>query len=143
RGHWAEYGRNYYTRYDYEAVPSDAANAVMAGLRAQLDSLPGRTLAGRVVSQADDFAYTDPVDGAVSRQQGIRLLFQDGARIVFRLSGTGTEGATIRVYIESRETNVERLGLDTASALADLVDAALTVSALREHTGRSEPTVIT
>lgn len=143
RGHWAEYGRNYYTRYDYEAVPTDAANAVMAGLRAQLESLPGRTLAGRVVSQSDDFAYTDPVDGAVSRQQGIRLLFQDGARIVFRLSGTGTEGATIRVYIESRETDVERLGLDTASALADLVDAALTVSALREHTGRSEPTVVT
>jgi phosphoglucomutase len=143
RGHWAEYGRNYYTRYDYEAVPTEAANGVMSHLRAQLAELPGRTLAGRVVQAADDFAYTDPVDGAVSRHQGIRVLLRDGARIVFRLSGTGTEGATIRVYIESRETDVERLGLDTASALADLVEAALTVSELRERTGRSEPTVIT
>jgi phosphoglucomutase len=100
-------------------------------------------LAGREVRAADDFAYVDPVDNSVSEHQGIRVLFADGARIVFRLSGTGTEGATIRVYIESRETDAARLAMPTSDALAELVGVALAVSELRERTGRGEPTVIT
>ncbi|GAB1344119.1 alpha-D-glucose phosphate-specific phosphoglucomutase [Gemmatimonas sp.] len=143
REHWATYGRNYYTRYDYEAVPTDSANGVMAHLRAQVATLPGQQLGGRTVRTADDFAYTDPIDGSVSAKQGIRVLFTDGARMVYRLSGTGTEGATIRVYIESRETASSRLGMETAEALHDLVQAALSVSRLVELTGRSTPTVIT
>lgn len=143
RKHWAEYGRNYYTRYDYEGVPTDAANGVMAHLRAQLASLPGQMLGQRVVQAADDFSYTDPVDASVSARQGIRILFEDGARIVFRLSGTGTEGATIRVYIEARETAPDRLGMATADALAELVTTALAVSEMAQRTGRDAPTVIT
>ena len=141
--HWARYGRNYYTRYDYEGVPSEAANSVMAHLRAQLATLPGTALAGRTVRAADDFAYRDPVDGSTSAKQGLRVLFTDGARMIFRLSGTGTEGATIRVYIESRETNPARLNLPVAEALHDLVTTALTVSDLEARTGRTSPTVIT
>lgn len=143
RKHWAEYGRNYYTRYDYEGVPADAANGVMAHLRAQLASLPGQLLGQRVVRAADDFSYTDPVDASVSARQGIRILFEDGARIVFRLSGTGTEGATIRVYIEARETALDRLGMATADALVELVTTALAVSEMVQRTGRDAPTVIT
>lgn len=143
RAHWTMHGRNYYTRYDYEAVPTDAANGVMSHLRAQLSSLPGTSLGGRRVRAADDFSYTDPIDGSVSAKQGIRLLFEDGARIVFRLSGTGTEGATIRVYIESRETDSARLGMETAEALASLVDTALAVSEIVVRTGREAPTVVT
>ncbi|AMW06913.1 alpha-D-glucose phosphate-specific phosphoglucomutase [Gemmatimonas phototrophica] len=143
RAHWATYGRNYYTRYDYEAVPSDAANGVMALLRDRLSSLPGSVLTGRTVQAADDFSYTDPIDGSVSAKQGIRVLFTDGARIVYRLSGTGTEGATIRVYIESKETASDRLGMETAEALRDLVAAALELAEIVERTGREAPTVIT
>lgn len=143
REHWARFGRNYYTRYDYEGVPTDAANDVMAHLRAQLASLPGTSLSGRIVRAADDFSYLDPIDGSTSARQGLRVLFSDGARIVYRLSGTGTEGATIRVYIESRETDASRLGLEVADALAPLVDAALSLSDLVARTGRSAPTVIT
>ena len=143
RQHWATYGRNYYTRYDYEAVPTDAANGVMAQLRARLASLPGTALGRRTVAAADDFSYTDPIDGSVSAHQGIRVLFTDGARIVYRLSGTGTEGATIRVYIESRETVPERLGMETAVALRELVDVALGLAEIVARTGRTEPTVIT
>jgi phosphoglucomutase len=143
REHWATYGRNYYTRYDYEAVPTDAANGVMAHLRAALAALPGTSLGGRTVHAADDFAYTDPVDGSTSAKQGIRVLFTDGARLVYRLSGTGTEGATIRVYIESRETAADRLGMETAVALRALVDVALGLAEIVARTGRTEPTVIT
>jgi len=143
RSHWRRYGRNYYTRYDYEAVPTDAANGVMAHLRAELATLPGRVLDGRTVQAADDFAYTDPVDGSTSARQGIRVLFDDGARIVYRLSGTGTEGATIRVYIEAKETAAERLGLETADALRELVETALSLGEIVERTGRTAPTVIT
>lgn len=143
RGHWASYGRNYYTRYDYESVPGDAADDLMAHLRAQLAELPGSTLRGRLVKAADDFSYTDPIDGSVSTAQGIRVLFDDGARIVFRLSGTGTEGATIRVYIESRETAPERLNMETADALTELVTTALALSEMVARTGRAVPTVIT
>ena len=143
REHWERFGRNYYTRYDYEGVATAAANGVMAHLRSQFSTLPGTMVASRRVRSADDFTYTDPVDGGVSANQGIRVFFDDGARIVFRLSGTGTEGATIRLYIESRETDASRLGMDTAHALADLVTAALAMSELETRTGRTAPTVIT
>ena len=143
REHWARYGRNYYTRYDYEAIPTEAANGVMQHLRARLPSLPGTALGGRTVAAADDFAYTDPVDGSVSARQGLRVLFDDGARIVYRLSGTGTEGATLRVYIESYEAEATRHGLDAQDALRPLVEVALALCELRERTGRERPTVIT
>lgn len=143
RAHWSRFGRNYYTRYDYEAVPSDAAARVMEHLRAQLTTLPGQHMGEHVVRAADDFSYTDAIDGSLSTKQGIRVLFADGARIVYRLSGTGTEGATIRVYIESRETHPDRLGMDTADALRELVTTALALSQLVEFTGRAAPTVIT
>jgi phosphoglucomutase len=143
RAHWATYGRNYYTRYDYEAVPTEAANGVMAYLRSQLSRLPGTSLGGRAVRAADDFAYTDPIDGSVSAKQGIRVLFEDGARIIYRLSGTGTEGATIRVYIESKEIAPERLSMETAEALRELVQTALGLAEIVVRTGREAPTVIT
>ena len=143
REHWARFGRNYYTRYDYEDVPTAAASGVMTRLREQLSLLPGASLAGRTVHAADDFAYLDPIDGSTSGGQGLRVLFDDGARIVFRLSGTGTEGATIRLYIESRETDATRLDMAVTEALAPLIHAALTLSELVTRTGRMAPTVIT
>lgn len=143
RAHWARYGRNYYARHDYEAVASEAAAGVMGHLRGQLLSLPGTALAGRRIAAADDFAYTDPVDGSVSAGQGLRLLCEDGSRVVFRLSGTGTEGATLRVYFEAYEPDPARQGQDAQVALAPLVEAALALSELRERTGRTAPTVIT
>jgi phosphoglucomutase len=143
RAHWRDFGRNYYTRHDYEEVPSDAAKAVMARVQGQLGSLPGTTLAGRRVRTADDFAYTDPVDCSVSERQGLRIIFEDGARIVYRLSGTGTSGATLRVYIESFETEPARQNLDAQIALEALINAALHVSDLPRLTGRDRPTVIT
>ena len=143
RAHWREYGRNYYTRHDYEEIPTDAANAVMARVREQLGALPGTTVANRKVATADDFAYHDPVDGSVSEHQGLRILFDDGARIVYRLSGTGTTGATLRVYIESYETDPALQDADAQAALAPLIDAALALSDLRARTGRNTPTVIT
>ncbi len=143
RKHWQEYGRNYYTRHDYEEIPTDAANAVVERVREQLGALPGTTIANRRVKTADDFAYHDPVDASVSEHQGLRILFEDGARIVYRLSGTGTTGATLRVYIESYETDPARQDDDAQAALAPLIDAALSLSDLRARTGRAAPTVIT
>ncbi len=142
-GHWATFGRNYYARHDYEAIPSASAEALIAALRAALPTLPGtKTPAGPVVA-ADDFAYTDPADGSVSARQGIRVLFADGARVVFRLSGTGTEGATLRVYLEACEGPAGNLSLETAEALAPLVAAAEQMAGIREHTGMDAPSVIT
>ena len=143
RAHWARFGRNYYTRHDYEAVPSDAAAGVMAQVRGRLATLPGETLGGRVVAAADDFAYTDPVDGSVSEHQGLRVLFGDGSRIVYRLSGTGTEGATLRLYVEAFEADPARQDQDTQAALAPLVAAALALGDLPARTRRTAPTVIT
>jgi phosphoglucomutase len=143
RAHWHEYGRNYYTRHDYEEIPTDAARAVMSCVQGQVGDLPGTTIANRRVQTADDFAYHDPVDGNVSEHQGLRILFEDGARIVYRLSGTGTTGATLRVYIESFETDPAHQDEDAQVALAPLIDAALTLSDLRARTGRDLPTVIT
>ena len=141
--HWATYGRNYYSRHDYEEVDTEAANGLMANLRDQLATLPGKSFGALTVETADDFAYNDPVDQSVSRNQGIRILFAGGSRVVFRLSGTGTSGATLRVYIERFEPDAARHGLDTQEALADLIAVAEEIAGIRDRTGRDAPTVIT
>ncbi|MES3014543.1 MAG: alpha-D-glucose phosphate-specific phosphoglucomutase [Pseudomonadota bacterium] len=143
RDHWQTYGRNYYSRHDYEGVDSAAADALMAHLRESLATLPGRTIGGATIASADDFAYTDPVDGSVSSAQGIRIGLADGSRIVFRLSGTGTEGATLRVYLERFEPDATRHAVETQAALAPLVALADQLAGIRERTGRTQPTVIT
>ncbi|WP_322418478.1 alpha-D-glucose phosphate-specific phosphoglucomutase [Mesorhizobium huakuii] len=141
--HWAAYGRNYYSRHDYEEVESDRANALVDELRVKLGSLPGTSVRGLKISKADDFAYHDPVDGSTSEHQGIRILFEGGSRVVFRLSGTGTSGATLRVYIERYEPDKARHDLDTQAALADLIAAADDIAGIKSHTGRNKPSVIT
>lgn len=141
--HWAQYGRNYYSRHDYEGVDTASANKVIDALRAKLASLPGTSVQGLKIAAADDFAYHDPVDKSVSEHQGIRILFEGGSRVVFRLSGTGTSGATIRVYIERYEPDPSRHDLETQGALADLIIAAEELSAIKAQTGRKEPSVIT
>src|SRR5512139_631330 len=141
--HWQRFGRNYYTRHDYEEVDGLIAKTLMSDLEAKLSQLEGRTFGQRTVRYADNFSYTDPIDGSISKNQGLRIGFEDGARIVFRLSGTGTVGATLRVYIESYENDPARLTLDTQQTLADLIAIADEVSGLRERTGRSTPSVIT
>lgn len=141
--HWAEFGRSYYSRHDYEAVDAAAANDMMDHLRSCFETLTANGVGERKIKLCDDFSYTDPVDQSVSTGQGVRILFEDGARIIFRLSGTGTEGATVRIYIESYEPDPEQQGLDAQDALADLIAIAAEISRLTEFTGRSEPTVIT
>lgn len=143
REHWRIYGRNYYTRHDYEAVDSAAANELVDTLRARSSTLPGQKLGAYTVAYADDFRYLDPIDDSVSDKQGIRIGFEDGSRIVYRLSGTGTEGATLRVYIEAYEANPARHDLDTQQALAALIQIANSLAGIRERTGRDQPTVIT
>lgn len=143
REHWRIYGRNYYTRHDYEAVDSAAANGLVDALRAATATLPGQPLGSYVVDYADDFRYVDPIDDSVSEQQGVRIGFKDGSRIVYRLSGTGTQGATLRVYIEAYEPDPAKHDLDTQQALAELISIANALAGIRERTGRNEPTVIT
>ena len=143
RDHWQTFGRNYYSRHDYESVDSAAANALIAHLRASLPTLPGQTIDGATIASADDFTYTDPVDGSVSTAQGIRIGLHDGSRIVFRLSGTGTEGATLRVYLERFEPDPARHAIETQAALAPLISLADALAGIRERTGRDRPTVIT
>ena len=143
REHWARFGRNVYSRHDYEGIPTDAANGVMKLLHERFAELPGAQFGRLQVKSCDDFSYTDPVDGSVSTGQGVRILFADGSRIVFRLSGTGTEGATLRIYLESFEPDVSKHHLDAQEALATLISIALEISELRQRTGRERPTVIT
>ena len=143
REHWARFGRNYYSRHDYEEVDADAAAGLIAALRQQLSGLPGRGLGDLVIEQADDFSYTDPVDGSVSASQGIRLLFAGGARIVYRLSGTGTAGATLRVYLERFEPDPTRHGQDPQAALRQLIQIADQIAGIAARTGRPAPSVIT
>lgn len=143
REHWRVYGRNYYTRHDYEAVDSKAADGLVDALRVQAATLPGRRLGSYTVDYADDFRYVDPIDDSVSEKQGIRIGFKDGSRIVYRLSGTGTEGATLRVYIEAYESDPAKHDLDTQQALAELIGIANSLAGIRERTGRDAPTVIT
>ena len=146
--HWRRFGRDIYSRHDYEGIDAAAASALIADLRAQIASLPGRSFergdGGRsTIVSADDFAYTDPVDGSVTTQQGIRIFFDDDARIVFRLSGTGTEGATLRIYLERFEPDPKRQGVETQAALASLIAIADRIAGVRERTGRSAPSVMT
>jgi phosphoglucomutase len=143
REHWARFGRNVYSRHDYEGIPTDAANGVMKLLLGSFAKLKDAKLGKLKVNLCDDFSYTDPVDGSVSTGQGVRILFTDGSRIVFRLSGTGTEGATLRIYLEAFEPDVTKHHIDAQNALAGLIDIALQVSELRKRTGRDKPTVIT
>jgi phosphoglucomutase len=143
RDHWKQFGRNYYSRHDYEGVDTAAANGLMAHLRESLATLPGQTIDGSSIATADDFSYTDPVDGSVSTAQGIRIGLKDGSRIVFRLSGTGTEGATLRVYLERFEPDESKHAIDTQQALGGLITLADRIAGIRERTGRTQPTVIT
>ena len=139
--HWAAYGRNYYSRHDYEEVDAEAANGMMKFLRDKLPKLKGEKAGVLAVATADDFAYHDIVDGSNTAKQGIRIVFEDGSRVIYRLSGTGTAGATLRVYIEKYEA--KDLGLETQSALSGLISFARGLAGIAERTGRMEPTVIT
>ncbi|NJO44997.1 MAG: alpha-D-glucose phosphate-specific phosphoglucomutase [Oscillatoriales cyanobacterium RM2_1_1] len=141
--HWQTYGRNYYSRRDYEAVESDRAHELMDRLRSAFPEMPGKKLGSYEVEYSDDFSYTDPVDGSVAESQGVRIGFTDGSRIVFRLSGTGTKGATLRVYLESYEPDGAKQNLDPQIALADLIQIADEVAQIKTFTGRDKPTVIT
>lgn len=143
QNHWREYGRHYYSRHDYEGVPSEAAEKVFEKLKESLASLAGQTFGELKVAMADEFSYTDPVTGETSAHQGIRILFENDARIIFRLSGTGTSGATIRIYFEKYEPDTAKQNDDSQHALQTLINAALQISQLAELTGRDKPSVIT
>ena len=141
--HWQLYGRNFYSRHDYEAVDSDRANTLVDNLRKKGETLKGQKFGSYEVAFCDDFSYTDPVDGSVSKNQGIRIGFTDNSRIVFRLSGTGTQGATLRLYVESYEPNIAKHSLDTQEALKELIEIADQIAQIKVLTGRDRPTVIT
>jgi len=143
RAHWQEYGRHYYTRHDYEAVDSTIADALVQNLRDKASSLVGETFADYKVKLCDDFSYTDPVDKSVTTNQGIRILFEDESRIVFRLSGTGTEGATLRVYIERYVTDTTLHDMETQTALTDLINIANEIAEISKRCQRDKPDVIT
>ncbi|WP_299962480.1 alpha-D-glucose phosphate-specific phosphoglucomutase [uncultured Roseobacter sp.] len=141
--HWGRYGRNYYSRHDYEAVPTEAANALMDGLRGRLDALAGTAAGGLDITGADEFSYHDPVDGSVSHNQGLRIWFAGEARAVLRLSGTGTEGATLRVYLEQYAAPGADHGLSPDVALEKVRDAVVELTEMQAHIGRTEPDVKT
>ncbi|MFA6902732.1 MAG: alpha-D-glucose phosphate-specific phosphoglucomutase [Gallionellaceae bacterium] len=141
--HWEKYGRNVYSRYDYEGLPNDAAQGVMGHLQSSFGTLSGASFGKYTVKLCDDFSYTDPVDGSVSSKQGVRIIFTDGSRIIFRLSGTGTEGATLRIYLEAYDADISGHTLDAQVVLAELLKIALDISQLRQRTGREQATVIT
>jgi len=141
--HWQRFGRDYYTRHDYEEVTVASGEALMASLRERLATLPGTRVAGRQILMADDFAFTDPVDSSTASAQGIRLMLDGDARIVVRLSGTGTRGATVRLYLEERGTGTPRVDDDVQRRLAGVIAAALEVTDIARHTGREAPSIIT
>ena len=141
--HWSRFGRHYYSRHDYEAIASEAAHGLYDRIKAMLPQLVGQPFAGRTIATADDFAYTDPVDGSLTSGQGLRLLLNDGSRVVLRLSGTGTQGATLRVYLESYVPPSGDLGQDPQVALGDLISAIDALAEIKERTGMERPTVIT
>ena len=141
--HWKTYGRNYYSRHDYEGIENEKANNLMENLCSLLPSLPGKQYGQYEVKYADDFSYTDPIDGSVSQKQGVRIGFSDGSRIVFRLSGTGTQGATLRLYVESYEPDATKQDQDTQVALSPLISLADEIAQIKNITGREKPTVIT
>ncbi len=141
--HWSRFGRHYYSRHDYEAIPSEAAHGLYERVKAMLPSLVGERFAGRSIATADDFAYTDPVDGSLTSGQGLRLLLDEGSRVVLRLSGTGTQGATLRVYLESYVPSSGDLQQDPQAALGDLINAIDALAEIKQRTGMERPTVIT
>ena len=141
--HWKRFGRHYYSRHDYEAVASDAAHGLFDRLEGMLPGLVGQSFAGRSVSAADNFSYTDPVDGSVTKGQGLRILLEDGSRVMVRLSGTGTKGATIRVYLESYVPSSGDLNQDPQVALADMISSINELAEIKQRTGMDRPTVIT
>jgi phosphoglucomutase len=141
--HWRHYGRDVYTRHDYEGVDAQRAGELMSALRGKLDALPGQAYGGLNITHTDDFAYDDPIDGSRTEHQGLRILFGDEARIVYRLSGTGTQGATLRVYIERRETRETHIDSDAQVLLRSLIEAADAIAGIQAHTGRERPDVIT
>ncbi|MFK8082045.1 MAG: alpha-D-glucose phosphate-specific phosphoglucomutase [Granulosicoccus sp.] len=143
RDHWSRFGRDYYSRHDYEGVDKAAAEKLMDSLREKLDKLPGTTVKGMLITAADDFAYTDPVDGSVSEHQGVRIVFGGMARVVFRLSGTGTVGATLRVYMEKFEDDVTRQSEDPQQILGTIVEAAEALASIKDNLGRDVPDVMT
>lgn len=143
RSHWQTYGRNFYSRHDYEEVDKERATELVERLRSSVGEMKGKKFGAYEVDYADDFSYTDPVDGSVSNKQGIRIGFTDGSRIVFRLSGTGTKGATLRVYLESYEPDASKHDVETQEALKPLIDLAEEIAQIRKYTEREEPTVIT
>ncbi|MEP0916430.1 alpha-D-glucose phosphate-specific phosphoglucomutase [Leptolyngbya sp. DQ-M1] len=143
REHWRTYGRNYYSRHDYEAIDSDRANTLITQLRDKLPTLKGQKFGSYEVAYSDDFSYTDPIDGSVSQKQGVRIGFTDGSRIVFRLSGTGTQGATLRLYVERYEADPAKHNADPQDALSDLIRIADSVAQIKSLTGMDKPTVIT
>ncbi|MES2501010.1 MAG: alpha-D-glucose phosphate-specific phosphoglucomutase [Pseudomonadota bacterium] len=143
KAHWAEYGRNVYSRHDYEAIPTEDANGIMAHIKSQFLTLPNQTFGRYTVNTCDDFSYTDPIDGSISTGQGVRILFNCGSRIVFRLSGTGTEGATLRIYLEAYDPDIANHHLDAQVALGEMIQIALSISQLKQRSGREAPTVIT
>ena len=143
REHWKKFGRDYYSRHDYENVDSTRAEGIMAHIKAQMPSLPGQSFGDNTVEFADDFRYVDPVDGSVSENQGTRIGFTNGSRIIFRLSGTGTQGATLRIYVERYERDPAMHGLETQAVLKDLIDLAETLSETKKRSGMDKPTVIT
>ena len=141
--HWARYGRNYFSRHDYEAVATDAANKLMDHVTGMLGSLPGTSLAGQTVTGADEFSYRDPIDGSVSEHQGLRIWFEGGGRVVLRLSGTGTEGATLRVYLEQYQQYEKSTSLSVDDALLPLKRAVAELTQMQRFVGRTEPDVVT
>ena len=141
--HWAKYGRNFYSRHDYEGVNAQQAQALMEQLSNKFSQLKGQSFGSYTVDYCDDFSYTDPIDESISNNQGLRIGFEDGSRIVFRLSGTGTEGATLRVYLESFEADVAKQNIDAQTALADLINLAEELAEIKKYTGREKPSVIT
>lgn len=143
REHWERFGRDYYSRHDYEGMPLAVGDGIMAHLREQLTSLKGQDFGNDRVCLADDFSYSDPVDGSISPHQGIRVIFESGSRIVFRLSGTGTEGATLRIYIERYERNPKEHGHDPQDALKELIELAEHLGEVKKRSGMLKPTVIT
>ncbi len=143
KSHWQEFGRNFYSRHDYEEVASESAKALVDHVHSQFNGLKGKQFGNYTVAYVDDFSYTDPVDGSVSKNQGLRIGFTDGSRIIFRLSGTGTKGATLRVYLESYEADSSKHDLDTQVALKDLIDIAEEIAQIKKFTNRDKPTVIT
>ena len=141
--HWTRFGRNYYSRHDYEDLDSSAAEGLMDHLRGALAGLRGRSFGDHTIAHCDDFSYTDPIDNSISEHQGIRLMFNNGSRIVYRLSGTGTEGATLRVYLERYEADPAGQNADTQDVLRDLIAIAAQVAEIEKHTGRDAATLIT